>query len=51
MTLQVLQPKFRVQEVLHNIERALLSKWTGMGYLTTEFEEKLNSNLTTGQKI
>ena len=38
--IQVLQPKFRVDETLNEIKRALDIGWTGMGFLTEEFEEK-----------
>ena len=38
--IQVLQPKFRVDETLDVIKQAMEKKWTGMGYLTTEFETK-----------
>jgi len=37
---QVLQPKFRVEETLSEIKRCLDVGWSGMGFLTVEFEQK-----------
>ena len=36
--IQVLKPKFRVDECLSEIKECLDNGWTGMGYKTTEFE-------------
>lgn len=36
--INVLSPKFRVEEVLSEIRDCLEKGWTGMGYKTTEFE-------------
>ena len=37
--IQVLQPKFRTNEILHEIKECLDKGWSGMGYKTVEFEE------------
>ena len=37
--IQVLQPKFRKQEILSQIEECLDKGWTGLGYKTVELEE------------
>ena len=39
MSIQVLKPKFHVDECLKAIEECLEKGWTGMGYKTVEFEE------------
>ena len=39
MSVQVLQPKFRVEETLDSLREVMENKWTGMGYKTVEFEE------------
>ena len=39
MSIQVLQPKFRIEETLDSIKEVMEKKWTGMGYKTVEFEE------------
>jgi len=38
--IQVLQPKFRKQEILSQIEECLDKGWTGLGYKTVELEEE-----------
>jgi dTDP-4-amino-4,6-dideoxygalactose transaminase len=38
--LQVLKPKFRVEEVLKEIKECLDIGWSGMGFKTTEFEKE-----------
>src|SRR5689334_9012640 len=38
--IQVLQPKFRVDETLLEIRRCLEIGWSGMGFLTEEFEQR-----------
>ena len=40
MAIQVLKPKFAVNECLESIRDCLENGWTGMGYKTVEFEEK-----------
>lgn len=40
MSIQVLKPKFHVDECLDSIRECLEIGWTGMGYKTTQFEEK-----------
>lgn len=40
MTIQVLKPKFHVDECLSEIRECLEKGWTGMGFKTVEFEEK-----------
>ena len=39
MTIQVLKPKFRVEECLDSIRECLEIGWTGMGFKTVQFEE------------
>ncbi len=39
MAIQVLKPKFHVDECLEGIRECLEKGWTGMGYKTVEFEE------------
>ena len=39
MTIQVLKPKFNVEECLQEIKKCLDAGWTGMGFKTVEFEE------------
>ena len=39
MSIQVLKPKYKTDEVLDSIKECLDKQWTGMGYKTTEFEE------------
>ena len=38
--IQVLKPKFRVDECLSEIKECLDLGWTGMGYKTIEFEDQ-----------
>lgn len=40
MSVQVLQPKFRVEETLEVLKEVMDKKWTGMGFKTVEFEEQ-----------
>ena len=40
MSIQVLKPKFHVDECLEAIRECLEIGWTGMGFKTVEFEEK-----------
>jgi len=40
MSIQVLKPKFHVEECLEEIRECLEKGWTGMGFKTVEFEEK-----------
>lgn len=40
MPIQVLKPKFHVDECLDQIRECLEKGWTGMGFKTVEFEEK-----------
>ena len=40
MSIQVLKPKFRVDECLEEIRECLEKGWTGMGYKTVQFEEE-----------
>ena len=40
MAIQVLKPKFHVDECLDSIKECLEMGWTGMGFKTVEFEEK-----------
>ena len=40
MPINVLKPKYRVQECLSEIKDCLERGWTGMGYKTTEFENQ-----------
>lgn len=38
--MQVLKPKYHVEEVLKEIRECLVESWTGMGFKTIEFENK-----------
>lgn len=38
-TIQVLKPKFHVDECLDQIRECLEQGWTGMGFKTVEFED------------
>ncbi len=40
MSIQVLKPKFHVDECLEEIRECLEKGWTGLGFKTVEFEEK-----------
>lgn len=40
MTIQVLKPKYHVEECLEEIRECLEMGWTGMGFKTVQFEEK-----------
>lgn len=40
MSIQVLKPKFHVEECLDQVRECLEKGWTGMGYKTVEFEER-----------
>lgn len=40
MSIQVLKPKFRVDECLREIRECFETGWTGMGFKTTQFEEE-----------
>lgn len=40
MPIQVLKPKFRIDECLEQIKECLEKGWTGMGFKTVEFEEE-----------
>lgn len=40
MSIQVLKPKFHVDECLEEIRECLEKGWTGLGYKTVEFEKK-----------
>lgn len=40
MSIQVLKPKFHIEECLAEIRDCLEKGWTGMGYKTVEFEKK-----------
>jgi dTDP-4-amino-4,6-dideoxygalactose transaminase len=40
MSIQVLKPKFRVDECLDAVKECLEKGWTGMGFKTVEFEEE-----------
>ncbi len=40
MSIQVLKPKFHVEECLAEIRECLEMGWTGLGFKTVEFEEK-----------
>ena len=42
MSIQVLKPKFRVDECLDGVRECLEKGWTGMGFKTVEFEKKWN---------
>ena len=39
MSIQVLKPKFHVNECLDAVRECLENGWTGMGFKTVEFEE------------
>ena len=39
MPIQVLKPKFHVDECLDAVRECLEKGWTGMGFKTVEFEE------------
>lgn len=39
MSIQVLKPKFHVEECLDGVRECLEKGWTGMGFKTVEFEE------------
>ena len=40
MSIQVLKPKFHVEECLESIKECLEKGWTGMGFKTAQFEEE-----------
>lgn len=40
MAIQVLKPKFHVEECLDSVRECLEKGWTGMGFKTVEFEEE-----------
>ena len=40
MPIQVLKPKFHVDECLEQVKECLEKGWTGMGFKTVEFEEE-----------
>ena len=40
MAIQVLKPKFHVDECLEQVKECLEKGWTGMGFKTIEFEEE-----------
>lgn len=40
MAIQVLKPKFHIDECLEGVRQCLEKGWTGMGYKTVEFEEE-----------
>ena len=40
MAIQVLKPKFHVEECLNEIKECLEKGWTGMGFKTVQFEEE-----------
>ena len=40
MSIQVLKPKFHVDECLEGVRECLEKGWTGMGFKTVEFEEE-----------
>ena len=40
MAIQVLKPKFHVEECLEQVRECLEKGWTGMGFKTVEFEEE-----------
>lgn len=40
MSIQVLKPKFHVEECLEQIRECLEKGWTGLGFKTVEFEER-----------
>ena len=40
MSIQVLKPKFHIDECLNTIKECLEKGWTGMGYKTIEFEDE-----------
>ena len=39
MSIQVLKPKFHIDECLDSVKECLEKGWTGMGFKTVEFEE------------
>lgn len=39
MSIQVLKPRFHVEECLESVQECLEKGWTGMGFKTSEFEE------------
>ena len=39
MSINVLKPKYRTDEILTEIKKCFDKSWTGMGYKTVEFEE------------
>jgi len=39
MSIQVFKPKYRIKEVLNEIEECLEIGWTGLGFKTEKFEE------------
>lgn len=48
MAIQVLKPKYRVEECLEQIRECLEKGWTGLGFKTVEFEKQWNEY--TGHK-
>lgn len=40
MSIQVLKPKFQIEECLNAVQECLEKGWTGMGFKTVEFEEE-----------
>ena len=40
MAIQVLKPKFHIDECLEAVKECLEKGWTGMGFKTAEFEEE-----------
>ena len=49
MSIQVLKPKFHVEECLEEIKECLDKGWTGMGFKTVQFEEEWK--IYTGHKF
>ena len=39
MSIQVLKPKFEIEECLEAVKECLEQGWTGMGFKTVQFEE------------
>ena len=39
MSIQVLKPKFEIEECLEAVKECLEQGWTGMGFKTAQFEE------------
>ena len=39
MSIQVLKPKFEIDECLDAVKECLEKGWTGMGFKTVQFEE------------